>query len=294
MRSFFFNLIGVDQYILNITKNDKQTGFILAGITIALLFLFSFFSSYYLMTYLIKNPWLDVLIAVLFSSILFNFYRFTISSIIWRSGDPEDPSNVRPPDFSSVIIKVLSCSFFVLLISKPIELLIFHNEILRWQQMGQTTGITLYGNFFILHQHFPATWIITAIFLIFFLWPLLYRSYSSKWGNKEYESKHYETLICIIRQEFEWFENHYNEIFTNKGLEIAFSFEERYYDLQHKKYSRIRWSAYRTQYADPPFNSLLKDKVVNTKGTALKEDTGRALFDFLDQLPIHKEDPEKP
>src|SRR5690348_5625860 len=110
MTRFFLTIIGVDEYLLSSTKWEKRTGFVIAGIITTLLLPISFLSSVYLMSYLIKDIILDALIALLFSTIVFNFYRFTISSIIWRSPDWEKPSEVIPPNFSSTFIKIITCS----------------------------------------------------------------------------------------------------------------------------------------------------------------------------------------
>jgi len=287
--NFFLNTIGVDVFILRSTKTEKRTAFVWAGITVCILFCFSLISSYYVMTYLVRDFFLDVFIAIVFSIVLFNFYRFTISSIVWRSKLIEKPTDVEPPALSSTIIKLLSCGFFIIIISKPIELWIFHAGIEANFNNAHVESKQLYKYFSVLHDRYPITWGITVLFLATFLWPICFRCLSKKYGNMEYESKHYETLINMVRYNFQLFEDSYNDIFRNQHkLHCAFSFEERYYDIEQKdaKNKSIVFSAYRTQFANPPFNSLLKEKVVNTKGKSIKQGTSKEFFDLIDKLSI--------
>jgi len=286
--NFFLTIIGIDIYILDSTKTEKRTVFVWAGITTCLLFCLSIMSSYYMMTYLVKDYILDAVIALLFSTVLFNFYRFTISSIMWRSKKVEIPTDVRSPALSSTIIKLLTCGFFIIIVSKPIELWIFHSGI-ESVFGSQTETKQLYKYFFFLHSHFPVTWVITVFILSAFLWPICFSSFIKKYGNKEYESKHYETMIGMVRTNFVWFEESYNDIFRNKHkIHCAFSYEERYYDEEHNVSNRklVIYSAYRTQFANPPFNTILKEKIVNTKGKSMKHGTSKEFFDLIDQLPI--------
>jgi hypothetical protein len=154
---------------------------------------------------------------------------------------------------------------------------------LHWLHNGQAENGTLYQNFAMLHSHYPITWLITAAMLSIFLWPILFRSYSKKWGNREYEAKHYETLIAIVVKEFHQFEDKYNVFFKQQGLDFALSYEERYHKKEHRKFIHSAW---KTQFANPPFNTVLKDRIVNTKGKELKENTSNEFFAYLDELPI--------
>jgi hypothetical protein len=261
MHGFLLNLAGIDQTILRSTRNETSKGFVLCGAIALLFFLLNFLSTAYLLSYLVDNIWLDLLIAAAYATVVFNFYRFTLSSIIWRSKDFKKLEEVKPPSMISTVMRCVACGFFVIIMSKPIELFFFHTAVFR----AVGTSGKLYENFAILHEQFFITWLITLTFLSIFLWPIYYRSLSSRWGNKEYERSHFVFLMTYVQQQYELFKDHYNA--TLKDLKIK--------------------SEYRTQYGNAPFNTELKAITVNTQNKKLEEHNNRELCDLFETLPIN-------
>jgi hypothetical protein len=281
MNQFLLKIIGIDVQILEFAKLKKCEGFIVCGLIAISVFVLSILGSYYVLTYLVKDHFVDALIAFLFASIVFNFYRFTITTISWRAEEIEKPGEVHRPDMSSTIIKMIACGFFIVLISKMVELWIFSGLIERWLQKSDGGALSLYRDIDILHNHYPYTWAVTILLLSILLWPIWFRSCSNRFGNNQYESVNSMVLVYQIRKEFEWFEEKFNKLFSDKGIRSSFAFEERCYN---KKDIRIVYTSYRTNYANPPFDTELKKAIVNTRGRKLKEGTSKTFFDLLDKL----------
>lgn len=260
MKSWLLRTAGIDKNILDATKDPQYKGFLICGTACILFFVLNFYSASYLLTFLIRDLWLDILVALLYASIVFNFYRFTLSTILWRSVDFKNTNNVQPPALFTTIIRFAACGFFIIIMSKPIELSIFHTGVLA----HLPTKEDLYKDFELLHRFYPQCWLLTALFLFLFLWPLWYRSFSKKWGNEEYEKVHYAFLMRLVKIEYDRF-----------ALQYQGSFSQ--FDMAPE---------YNTQYDNPPFNTDLKEIIVNTKGKAMKEGQSKAFYQFLDTLPV--------
>ncbi|HMJ46920.1 MAG TPA: DUF4407 domain-containing protein [Ferruginibacter sp.] len=263
MKGFFLELGGIDKAIFDRVKDTKKYLLTGVGVVVLILFILTFFSTSYLLTFLVKDTLIDCIIAALYATVVMNFYRFTLCSTIWRIVDYKKADQIKNPNLLTTIIRLATCSFFFVLVSKPIELWLFYGKIQSHSKAIAPKN--LYKSFSILHEYYPFTWLITLIILAFFLFPIYFRSYSKKWGNYEYELLHNYILLTTISKNYTRFVECYNDVFEKKGLNVK----------------------YRNYFENPPFNTRLLDSIiVNTKGKPLQEGTNQDFYNSLDEMQL--------
>jgi hypothetical protein len=87
----------------------------------------------------------------------------------------------------------------------------------------------------ILHMKYPQTWLITVIFCIYFLLPIIWRCFI-RTGNEEYETIKSAIINRSIKDDYYEFKTQYEKEFKERGVAVMFP----------------------EKYLDPPFNTKLK------------------------------------
>lgn len=126
LKQFFWTLSGDDVNVIAKCNNKTKRRFTSIGILVALIFTLSFTSCYFAFTKLLQNFWGGILIGLFFAWMITNIYLFLLYTLS-KTGFPYVPNKFAR--FISVGIRLIFIAFIAIIVSKPIESIIFSKQI---------------------------------------------------------------------------------------------------------------------------------------------------------------------
>jgi hypothetical protein len=126
LKKFFWTLSGDDVTVIAKCNNKTKRRFTSIGILVAIIFTLSFTSCYFAFTKLLQNFWGGILIGLFFAWMITNIYLFLLYTLS-KTGFPYVPNKFAR--FISVGIRLIFISFIAIIVSKPIESIIFSKQI---------------------------------------------------------------------------------------------------------------------------------------------------------------------
>ena len=230
MVSFLPRLIGIDtSYILR-EKAASGIVFYISGLIALLFAIVSLYSSYILLRNMGTTEIWSFSLALLYGFILTNLYIYTLCMISFHAIEIADKKSIvsannrelLPSDDAACAIRIFLMFILILYISKPLELKIFESGISHQLLSGEgfNAGYSLLNKLEILHSQFPACWLVTLLTEFIFLFPLVWRSLSFKWGNYEYELNRYHASNELIIKSYLEFKQNYKSVLLSKYGDI--------------------------------------------------------------------------
>ena len=126
LKQFFWTLSGDDVNVIAKCNNKTKRRFTSIGILVAVIFTLSFTSCYFAFTKLLQNFWGGILIGLFFAWMITNIYLFLLYTLS-KTGFPYVPNKFAR--FISVGIRLIFIAFIAIIVSKPIESIIFSKQI---------------------------------------------------------------------------------------------------------------------------------------------------------------------
>lgn len=126
LKKFFWTLSGDDVNVITQCNNKTKRRFTFIGILVAIIFTLSFTSCYFAFTKLLQNFWGGILIGLFFAWMITNIYLFLLYTLS-KTGFPYVPNKFAR--FISVGIRLVFIAFIAIIVSKPIESIIFSKQI---------------------------------------------------------------------------------------------------------------------------------------------------------------------
>lgn len=126
LKRFFWILSGDDvNVIVECTKQTKLR-FTVIGILVAFIFALCFISCYFAFTQLFQNYYIGIPVGLFFAWMITNIYLFLLYTLS-KTGFPYIPN--KQARYISTSIRLVFIAFIAIVISKPIESLIFSKQL---------------------------------------------------------------------------------------------------------------------------------------------------------------------
>jgi hypothetical protein len=240
MEEFFWKYASFDpNYVYQSSSTTKRI-FVLTGTVMLALTICSFVAYTHLGYLLCDNILGAVLIGLIFSFFILNFYRMALLTFSWFSHKYQ---SMQKPRFNSLFIKLVFMTLNILFFIYAMEILIFKNTI--EQYIIQEKSIDgLITRLKVLTSHIPLCHLLTFLLWVLFIFPLLGRYFVKKYGS-DYDEIKVKHEAGLIRYHFATFLSDYEqtikEISNGKANGII-------YDMM----------------IDPPFDCHFKSKTIST------------------------------
>jgi hypothetical protein len=117
---------GDDYSIISRCDDKIQNRFIAIGCFVSLIFIFCFISSYYSFTLLFKNYYFGVSIGVFFALTVTNIYLLILYTLSKKTFPCIEDNKAT---FFSVSIRILFITLIAVIVSKPLEVIKYENEL---------------------------------------------------------------------------------------------------------------------------------------------------------------------
>lgn len=138
---FFWILTGDDASVISLCSKKTKNRFTVIGILVGFIFALCFVSCYFAFTRLLQNLWFGIVIGLFFAWMITNIYLFLLYTLS-KTGFPYIPN--RSARFISVTIRLIFIAFTGIIVSKPIESLIFSKQLEKEIQLFKMEKIKRY------------------------------------------------------------------------------------------------------------------------------------------------------
>jgi hypothetical protein len=240
MEEFFWKFSSFDPKYVSLSNSLTKRVFTLTGVVLFTLVCCSFVSYTYVGFLLSDNIFEAVLVGGIFAFFLLNFYRMALLTFSWFSHKDQKQQN---PKFNSLFIKLVFMTMNILFFVYTLELIIFKDTLQEYIiQENAVDGIVT--RIKLMTSHIPLSHVLTFLFLVFFLWPLLGRYFVKKYGS-DYDELKAKDEAGIIK-------NHFATFLADYKYTIN--------DLSEGKADGIIFD----MMIDPPFNTHFKTKSIST------------------------------
>lgn len=138
-------LSGDDWGIIKVCSTERQRNFALIGLFVLIIFLLCFGSSYFTFTKLFQSYWIGVPVGLFFAWMITNIYLLLLYTLT-KNLLPHIKS--KGGRFLSVALRLIFVWFIAIVVSKPLEVLLFaipvgtEIETYKQEQLQRYTGIT--------------------------------------------------------------------------------------------------------------------------------------------------------
>lgn len=145
LRKFFWILSGDDKNVIAKCNKSTRIRFTGIGVLVAVIFTLCFVSCFLAFTGLLQNLLIGIVIGLFFAWMITNIYLFLLYTLS-KTGFPYIPN--RTARFISVSIRLVFIAFISIIVSKPIESLIFSKplaqdiQIFKQEKIKRYTQIT--------------------------------------------------------------------------------------------------------------------------------------------------------
>jgi len=126
LKNIFWLLSGDDVNIIAQCDKTTKNRFTAIGLLVAVIFIICFISCFFAFTHLLQNLWFGILIGLFFAGMITNIYLFLLYTLS-KSGFPYIPN--KTARFISVSIRLIFIAFIGIIVSKPIESLVFSDQL---------------------------------------------------------------------------------------------------------------------------------------------------------------------
>lgn len=179
-----------------------------------------------------------MLIGMIFSFFLLNFYRMSLLTFSWYSNKSEE---IKKPNFNSLFIKLAFMTLNILFFVFGLQLLLFHSALSDIIiQGGMEDGIIYRMK--LLTSHYPLSYVLIFLFLGIFMSPLLMRYFMQTCGS-DYDEIKAKNEKLLIRAQFDIFLSNYKYLIDKASNSTAT-------DIIYDKMT------------DPPFDTSLKSNTL--------------------------------
>ena len=141
IKKFFWTLSGDDVNVIDKCNKTTKSRFTAIGILVASIFTLCFISCYFAFTSLLQNLWSGIIIGLFFAWMITNIYLFLLYTLS-KTGFPYVPN--RTARFISVSIRIIFIAFISIIVSKPIESLVFSKQLEKEIQLFKKEKIERY------------------------------------------------------------------------------------------------------------------------------------------------------
>lgn len=141
IKKFFWTLSGDDVNVIDKCNKTTKSRFTAIGVLVASIFTLCFISCYFAFTSLLQNLWFGIIIGLFFAWMITNIYLFLLYTLS-KTGFPYVPN--RTARFISVSIRLIFIAFISIIISKPIESLVFSKQLEKEIQIFKKEKIERY------------------------------------------------------------------------------------------------------------------------------------------------------
>ena len=304
LRKFFWTLSGDDKNVIAKCNKSTRSRFTGIGLFVAVIFILYFVSCFLAFTGLLQNLLIGIVIGLFFAWMITNIYLFLLYTLS-KTGFPYIPNRIAR--FISVSIRLVFIAFISIIVSKPIESLIFSKplaqdiKIFKQEKIKRYTQIT---NKYLDKEIKEYKRLLTGSNDMFYLQLIEDRekkklTLTTAMERLVSKSNYYIQGIIILNKKYplSWFITvfililfiiptylkifiHKDSIFYKTKHYVESHLVKYEYELFKEKYNEIFNSKYGLDlhydehYSDAPFNTKRKDN----KRELLKED------DLLDSL----------
>ena len=295
---FFWILAAEEPQILQKCESFIQSYFIRIGRIVLINFIICFVSATYAFSQIFDNSIFDILLGLFFATtitIIYLLLLFTLSKNVLPHSEETSTEKLI-----SIIVRIWPILLFSILISKPLEVMIFSskinpildeykNELIvkNAENCKNVSDQIEYQNlieqstFFIkrielINHHFPITWIVTLIILGLFLSPAILKRMHDR-VDRYFVLKR-NVFVQLIKDEYQLFENQYIKIIsTNSKYNISIkiknwiiaNFDQKILKTTEEKlkeklrFRLLEKKKFENRYLDSPFNTqpIVKEKV---------------------------------
>ena len=141
LRKFFWTLSGDDKNVIAKCNKSTRSRFTGIGVLVAVIFSLCFASCFLAFTGLLQNLWIGIVIGLFFAWMITNIYLFLLYTLS-KTGFPYIPN--KTARFVSVSIRLIFIAFISIIVSKPIESLIFSKPLAQDIQVFKQEKIKRY------------------------------------------------------------------------------------------------------------------------------------------------------
>lgn len=141
LRKFFWTLSGDDRNVIAKCNKSTRSRFTGIGVLVAAIFSLCFMSCFFAFTGLLQNLWIGIVIGLFFAWMITNIYLFLLYTLS-KTGFPYIPN--KTARFISVSIRLIFIAFISIIVSKPIESLIFSRQLTQDIQIFKQEKIKRY------------------------------------------------------------------------------------------------------------------------------------------------------
>jgi len=141
LKKFFCTLSGDDFNIITKCETRLQLRFLGIGITVGLIFVLCFVSSYFTFTKLFKTTIIGIPMSILFAAMITNIYLLLLYTLSKRSF-PCSSSDLA--NKFSIVLRIIFICLIATIVSKPIEQLIFNDIVVQEIAIYKQQKLNLY------------------------------------------------------------------------------------------------------------------------------------------------------
>ena len=141
LKRFFWTLSGDDKNVIAKCNKSTRSRFTGIGVLVSIIFSLCFVSCFLTFTGLLQNLWIGIVIGLFFAWMITNIYLFLLYTLS-KTGFPYIPN--KTARFISVSIRLIFIAFISIIVSKPIESLIFSKPLAQDIQVFKQEKIKRY------------------------------------------------------------------------------------------------------------------------------------------------------
>ena len=142
IKKLFWSLSGDDVNVIDKCNQTTKSHFTAIGILVASIFTLCFISCYFAFTNLLQNLWFGIIMGLFFALMITNIYLFLLYTLS-KTGFPYIPN--KTARFISVSIRLIFIAFISIIVSKPIESLVFSKQLNNEIQLFKNDKIERYA-----------------------------------------------------------------------------------------------------------------------------------------------------
>lgn len=253
MKQYLWKLAGADYFILQKSGKESQMLFYTVGLSYTIVYFITFISFFGLFWGVFHYFMVALMGAVVFSFIIGNIYRVILISL-----EPQTLP-VKPEKgsmFFAYFVRIVTVLLFALFISKCFETMLLGHLVdnkIR-SSLIEKYGLLNFNRFntsemFVEHMkvlsiEYPLVWIITAIIIGIFLYPVFIRHKAK--GNRQYYDLKTKIDKYIVTKEYE------------KFLEVRDLLYVKIYEAYNNR--KMKFKGHKKRYQDEPFNTIKTPK----------------------------------
>mgnify|MGYP000553936865 CR=1 FL=1 len=126
LKRFFWVLSGDDYNVVGKCNKSTQRRFTTIGVLVACIFALCFISCYFAFTKLFQNYYTGIPVGLFFAWMITNIYLFLLYTLS-KTGFPYIPN--KPARYVATTIRLVFIAFIAVVVSKPIESLVFSKQL---------------------------------------------------------------------------------------------------------------------------------------------------------------------